>query len=94
MPATTRPPLHPAGSIRYVRRAGPKVTIGMPVVIDEARPMGGGEYRYRGAGLWFYEEDLTGEAPEERARRLAAEPPFRDISHENGIRYGFTIRVF
>lgn len=65
---TTRSPLHPAGSIRWVRHAGPKATIGMPVAIKEARLVGG-EYRYRGAGLWFYEEDLTMDSPEDKAAR-------------------------
>jgi hypothetical protein len=55
----TRNPLHPVGSVRFVRYAHPKATIGQAVTVKEARHMGRGEYRYLASGLWFYEDDLS-----------------------------------
>lgn len=59
----TRKPLHPEGSIRFVRWATAR--IGQVVTISEARHMGRGEYRYLAAGLWFYEDALSISDPTE-----------------------------
>ncbi|TAK97567.1 MAG: hypothetical protein EPO08_21130 [Rhodospirillaceae bacterium] len=58
---TKRSPLHPKGSMRYVAHhvPGSHSTIGQIVEIIEARDTGKGEFRYRAAGAWFYEDDLS-----------------------------------